>query len=326
MATKLKRLRVDRVDLVDRGANPDAHVLLYKRDVEKAEWDAAYMNDLPDSAFAYIEPGGEKDGQGKTVPRSLRHFPYKNAAGEVDMPHLRNAMARAPQSPFGAQAMPKLHAAAQAAGMGKAASLADSDQTSYTKPNSAGEPPNAKEAQVAETSETVAKADHDAILVERDALKAELDKLKGDAPAQIDKSQLPESVIKALEEADALRIRVAKMEADQRSKDFVAKAAEFKHVADEDDLGPVLEALDRLAPEQAKVLDQALKAANARIAESGLFKTIGSDGGAEGQDPKAQAEAFIKKAMTEDKLSYVDAFHKVFNENPSLWPEAKTVQ
>lgn len=31
MATKLKRLVIDRVDLVDRGANPDAHIALFKR-------------------------------------------------------------------------------------------------------------------------------------------------------------------------------------------------------------------------------------------------------------------------------------------------------
>jgi len=61
-------------------------------------WTRAYINDLPDSAFAIILPGGEKDEQDKTVPRSLRKFPFKNAQGQVDLPHLRNANARLPQS------------------------------------------------------------------------------------------------------------------------------------------------------------------------------------------------------------------------------------
>lgn len=65
---------------------------------EKAVWTAAYVNDLPDSCFLYVEPGGEKDDEGKTVPRSLRHFPVKDADGTVDLPHLRNALARIPQS------------------------------------------------------------------------------------------------------------------------------------------------------------------------------------------------------------------------------------
>jgi len=69
------------------------------------------INDLPDSAFAYIEPGGKKDESGKTVPRSLRHFPVHDAA------HVRNALARAPQSPFGSKAMGKIRAAAKKFGV-----------------------------------------------------------------------------------------------------------------------------------------------------------------------------------------------------------------
>ena len=63
-----------------------------------AAWTGKYVNDLPDSAFLYVEPGGKKDSEGKTVPRGNRHFPYKDANGEVDLPHLRNALARIPQS------------------------------------------------------------------------------------------------------------------------------------------------------------------------------------------------------------------------------------
>lgn len=63
-----------------------------------AEWDTEYINDLPDSAFALIREGGEKDEQGKTIPRSLRFLPYRNAAGNIDLPHLRNALARLDQT------------------------------------------------------------------------------------------------------------------------------------------------------------------------------------------------------------------------------------
>ena len=57
-------------------------------------WSTKYVNDLPDSAFALVESGGKKDAEGKTVPRSLRHLPYKNDKGGLDLPHLRNAIAR----------------------------------------------------------------------------------------------------------------------------------------------------------------------------------------------------------------------------------------
>ena len=64
----------------------------------RAVWSTATVNDFPDGNFLYIKPGGKKDSEGKTTPRDLRMFPYKNANGEVDLPHLRNALARIPQS------------------------------------------------------------------------------------------------------------------------------------------------------------------------------------------------------------------------------------
>lgn len=46
----------------------------------------------------YVAPGGKKDSEGKTAPRSLRYFPIKGEDGKVDLPHLRNALARIPQA------------------------------------------------------------------------------------------------------------------------------------------------------------------------------------------------------------------------------------
>ena len=70
---------------------------------QRAVWSTAYMNDLPDSAFLIIEKGGKKDSTGKTEPRSLRHFPVRDANGKVDLPHLRNALSRIPQSNLSAE-------------------------------------------------------------------------------------------------------------------------------------------------------------------------------------------------------------------------------
>ena len=97
-----------------------------KKKVEKAKWDRKFINKLPDAAFAYIEPGGEKDEEGKTKPRSLRHFPHHGMnvrTGKehdtVDKPHLRNALARAPQSKFGPKALPHLKRHAKALEIGQ---------------------------------------------------------------------------------------------------------------------------------------------------------------------------------------------------------------
>lgn len=85
----------------------------------RAQMSSADINNLPDSDFAYIEPGGTKDASGKTVPRSKRHFPIHDAA------HVRNALARLSGSPFEKQARPKVEAAARKMGIGEPAARSD---------------------------------------------------------------------------------------------------------------------------------------------------------------------------------------------------------
>jgi len=72
-----------------------------KLNFEEAVWTRSRIDDLPDSAFAIILPGGKKE-DGKTAPRSLRKFPHHRADGSLDLPHLRNANARLPQSDLSA--------------------------------------------------------------------------------------------------------------------------------------------------------------------------------------------------------------------------------
>lgn len=72
----------------------------------KADLSTKELNDLPDSAFAYVEPGGKKDSGGKTVPRSKRHFAIHDKA------HADNSAARIAQgAEFGEQAAAKVKAA-----------------------------------------------------------------------------------------------------------------------------------------------------------------------------------------------------------------------
>ena len=102
-------------------------------DSQRAMMTAAGMNDLPDSDFAYIEPGGSKDSSGRTVPRSLRHFPIHDAA------HIRNALARLPQSNLSteqkAQAMKKIRAAAKDAGVEVGGGDGESSSASRAAPS-----------------------------------------------------------------------------------------------------------------------------------------------------------------------------------------------
>lgn len=81
---------------------------------EAAVWTTAYANTLPDSSFLYVAPGGTKDAEDKTVPRSLRYFPVRDEEGNLDGPHLRNALARIPQADIPQEAKDAAKAEAEA--------------------------------------------------------------------------------------------------------------------------------------------------------------------------------------------------------------------
>ena len=65
------------------------HALSLVAGVSAEPWRHAYVDSLPDEAFAVVHTRG--DGT-----RS-RHLPHHDADGRVDLPHLRSALARLPQ-------------------------------------------------------------------------------------------------------------------------------------------------------------------------------------------------------------------------------------
>ena len=192
---------------------------------------------------------------------------------------------------------------------------------------SAAEPATEKEPPVATTEKSIDVLE--ARVAELEAERAELDSMSNEDLAVLRGIELataevvvedddvlkgiPEDVRKRLEDAEAT---IAKMEADNRAKVFLAKAKEFEAIAPAADLAPVLETLDRVAPEQAKALDQALKAATARIDTSALFGERGANG-EQIDDPQAKAKALIE-AEVEKGATRHDAMAKVFKDNPEL--------
>jgi len=61
---------------------------------EKAKWTTDYINILPNSSFAVIEPDYLA---GKIENKKARHLPFKDEDGKIDLPHYRNALARVNQ-------------------------------------------------------------------------------------------------------------------------------------------------------------------------------------------------------------------------------------
>lgn len=79
----------------------------------KAAMTTADRDALPDGSFLYIEPGGSKDADGKTTPRSHRMFPYRDSTGTIDIAHLRAATVDIPKSSLAKDLQSKLQIRAE---------------------------------------------------------------------------------------------------------------------------------------------------------------------------------------------------------------------
>lgn len=190
---------------------------------EFKEWDTKYINNLPNGAFAYIKPDGEKDEEGKTVPRSLRYLPFKNAQGEVDLPHLHNALSRLPQTTLSPEEKVKaravLQAAAEKAGVGEV-----------------GENQKGKEKQVEKEIRKLLELGEDADVLEvvrtlkakseeTETLQAQVKKLEGEKKALEEKVTGKETKLQEIERDKIVDEALAKGKITPKMKEWAAAYA-----------------------------------------------------------------------------------------------------
>lgn len=141
-----------------------------------------------------------------------------------------------------------------------------------------------------EEVETVAKADHDAALSELETLRAQVAKAAETATEA-------ETLRKSLADTQA---DIAKMRLENRTREFVAKAAEFAPLGKADDIGGLLMAADEhLTAEQNQFLGRLLKGAAAQIEKGDLFAQFSK---ADGGESAGWAER-----LTKDAQALVDA-------------------
>lgn len=195
----------------------------------------------------------------------------------------------------------------------------------------AAEPQREKEPSVADE-----KNELEEITAERDALAQTLKQLEDMTPAELaafipelevakrDPEQdvlksLPEDVRKRLEDAEE---RVAKMEADNRRAEYVAKAADaYGKIGEHSEVGQVLaEASQALKPETFERLEKVFASANERIDMSEVLKTVGRDGDGEAET----FESRIAKRAAEIKVegeTDAEAQARAVREDPKLAEE-----
>lgn len=165
------------------------------------------------------------------------------------------------------------------------------------------------EAELEELTASVAKAHF--VAEETDPIAKALNGLPEEAVA-IFKSQ-QERLAKAESALAQEQLRKADAE-------YITKARAFDGVIDKpEEFGPALRAFAQDHAEQAEMLENALRAANERLAKGALFMEFGHGGPAPGS-AEDQAVALAKNLQTADpSLSEIEAKAKVWEANPDLY-------
>lgn len=137
--------------------------------------------------------------------------------------------------------------------------------------------------------------------------------------AKADKADKTE---KELEEA---KEQLAKADDTLRTRETLAKAASYSHVAPTDDLAPILkEASEKFDSETYEKFESLLGAAEERITKGGLFAEMGRSQGTSNEEKSdawteavKKAEALVEKSDT--PMSQDQALAKVWESNPDLY-------
>lgn len=311
MAHKLRNLRLDRVDLVDAGANPEAHIVLYKRVFTPEQ-------------RRQLAATGEAMSDGS--------FPIVNT---TDLSNAIQAYGRA-----GNQAAAKRHIISRARALGAVDQLPpDWNVAKADDGTSNGEEMDFDVTTLDETAQAAfssLETAHGEILAERDAATARIAELEAELAKAAEPQDVPEAddILKSLpsevrerlekaeQDAAANAERIAKMEHENRLRDFIAKAeTDFNNIGGATEVGTLIASIsEQVDGDTFKQLVTYLKSANALITEGEVFKERGNAGAPSGFEAKV-AELAKAKQADNPGLSLAAARTAVMSENSDLYTE-----
>ena len=313
-ATKLKNLLIDRVDLVDKGANPEARIVLFKRDTNGESTSSTQPAFAGEASGYCVNNGDHKErnllkSAWELIAKHLGFSDEKKSIGEyvVDI-----------------DVRPEI----DGAGITKSDEGGDVKMPEQTA--NLDELLNGVDEKIREAVKAaLAKRDE-----ELETLRQRVDELSKkdeDKSDDINKADLPEPVRKRLEDLEKRAKEaeeIAKAEREARIKAEIRKRAEnYANVAKADDIADVIYKAQSVSAEFAEKLEAILKAANERIEKGALFKELGASASAS-DDPVAEFAQLVQKRMEADKIPYYEAARKVAAERPDLakaWYESAPI-
>lgn len=340
--THLKRLRVDRVDLVDEGAQPDAHIALFKRrdgddgapaprhvEVSKIT-DPASL----DAHLALIRQGFSETFKGEAPDGGWWY---------VDAVYDDHVIACAEKS----MSLYRVAYTVEGDGDGRRVALGQPELVTITYQTKADLADDTKESPMtiaetlaAITDDTLRKSIEDAFAAETAAretaeaalvtAEAALEAAKAKGPEDEDGDEggedaamkaLPEDVRKRVEAAETAaaeaRAEVAKVRDEQALDAAVAKArVDYAAIGEAGEVGGLIHRLSKhAAAEDIAALDRILKGAAAKIDTGTLF----AEAGVGGAPSDALASEIAKVKAANPTMSDAEATAAALNANPNLF-------
>ena len=348
MPTKLKRLKMTKVALVPAGANPDAHIVLYKAAEAPVEKDE-YEDDIPplttaqrlehqqlwaqwwplwdaftSSMYELIE--GCREGEGATnaplIQQSISEFQTQATSILSGL----GLMEKAALAWASFQAIAK---AGRVMSGPRMAQLKTAISTLQTILREAGGEIEKGRLMAEQQTDLVAMAKRaEAAEAQAKALEAEniaLKKQLEPEPTEEDfLKAMPEALRKRWEENERLTkeaMETARIEKEKRERrEYIEKVAPYKPlglVADDD--WELLQAIDKMDAKLRDRLVQVMKSASEALRQSSLFASIGQRSPGAVGTAWAQAEALAVEMLSKGAAKTKEqAIAQVFESNPEL--------
>jgi len=138
----------------------------------------------------------------------------------------------------------------------------------------------------------------------------------------IDKSALPEAVVKHIEAQEKINKenadKIAKMEEETLTKSCVEKAVSVPAIGSIESVSKLLVDISKHDSELAATAYALLKVANTRIVEGGLFKENGKDSDTTLKTATEQLDELAKKHAAEHNITYAKAYDHIYTTNHDL--------
>ena len=310
--TELRDLEINEISIVTQGANRKRFRILKAGDAGKGAPEVS-MEELQDEALAMsILKETPEDGIREAIEKELPGLTPDATEVATDIVKLAKAVAEDLPSEF-------FDVLAEVAGFEKAAKPPEESPEEEAAETPADEEEEEEEEVDAQKGEKK---------VAKEADESEVKKALETIEKEADIDSLPEDIQKAVRPlykayAEA-KDEVRKMKDEALTKEYIAKAAEFTHLAKSDNFATLLKSMaEKLTPEEFAEVDGIFKSNENALRESGLFSEAGS-AAAPSATPEGQLAAMARDrvAKAEDgSITFEKAYADVTMEHPELYDE-----